>query len=57
MANICRTIKIAMLIDIKLEEMSETGELWAEKGGIYSSQENDRRKGFGSMFENSEEIN
>lgn len=51
-----RTIKIVMLIDIKLEGMSEIGELWAEKGGMYPRQGNDYRKGFGSMFENSEEI-
>lgn len=40
MANICRTMKISMLIDIKLEEMSEKWEFRAEKGGKYLRQRN-----------------
>ena len=45
MANLCRTTKRSTLIDIKLEEISETGELWADEGGKSPGQRNNHRRG------------
>lgn len=55
MANIHIPVKISMLIDIKLEKMSEKWEFWEGKQVL--RQRDEYKKGFRSVFENSEATN